>query len=99
MNLQHPDPTKILYDIYDNEKWKKIIINNKNPKDVKLWTEDIPSFYSFRNFQPLFTYDEIEEKQKLIIKRVNQNIKSIRMSKNMGTTQKRFVMKTLILKF
>jgi len=90
INLQHPDPSKILYDIYDSEKWMKIIKLNKNGTNL-LWKEDIPSFYSFRNFQPLLTNDEVETIQKNIIKTVNQNIKIIRMSKNMGTSQKRFV--------
>ena len=56
-----------------------------------IWKNDIPTFYSFRNFASFYTEDEMEATKKSILKAVNEAIRSTRMIKNLSTKFKRAV--------
>jgi hypothetical protein len=56
-----------------------------------VWKNDIPTFYSFRNFASPYSEDEIEQMKKTISKAVMEAIRSTRLIKNFPTKFKRAV--------
>lgn len=92
INLQNPDPVRILYDLYNNKRWLNVLkTRDQNTQKELVWKNDIPTFYSFRNFVSPFSEDEIDAMKKSILKATNEAIKSTRMVKNMSTKFKRAV--------
>jgi centrosomal protein CEP76 len=91
INLQNPDPVRISFDIYDNKLWYNVLRDkDKDGKEI-IWKNDIPTFYSFRNFASPYSDDEIDLMKKQILRYVNDTIKNVRMLKNMSTKMKRVV--------
>jgi len=88
INLQNPDPARILYDLYNNKRWMTVLKTKDDSKE-QVWKNDIPTFYSFRNFASPYSDDEIENMKKVILKGVNEAIRNTRMVKNMPTKFKR----------
>lgn len=84
LNMQNPNPVGILYDIYSKEKWFPIL-RVQDGNSYKLWKQDVPAFYSFRNFLPLYSDDELETMKKNILKSLNMSIRSVRMQKNLNS--------------
>ena len=91
INLQNPDPVRILYDLYNNQRWMSVLKTRNDAGKEMIWKNDIPTFYSFRNFASFYTEDEMEATKKSILKAVNEAIRSTRMIKNLSTKFKRAV--------
>ncbi len=91
INLQHPDPVRILYDLYNNTKWHCVLKTKDDAGKELVWKNDIPTFYSFRNFAPAYSEDELDALKKAISKTVNDSIKTTRLLKNFPTKFKRAV--------
>jgi hypothetical protein len=92
VNKQHPNPASIKYDIYDKDKWFSVLkIKDPridDPNQIKIWKQDIPAFYSFQSFLPLYTDEEIDLMRKAIINTITTTIRIIRNQKNLNTTFK-----------
>ena len=59
LNMQNPSPVGILYDLYNKERWYpllKIKEGAQEAKDIKVWKQDIPAFYSFKSFNFFFFF-------------------------------------------
>jgi hypothetical protein len=91
INLQNPDPVRIIYDLYNNQRWMSVLKTRNDAGKEMIWKNDIPTFYSFRNFASFYTEDEMEATKKSILKAVNEAIRSTRMIKNLSTKFKRAV--------
>jgi hypothetical protein len=89
LNMQNPNPVGILYDIYNKEKWFSVLkireSNNPDPLQARIWKQDIPAFYSFRNFLPYYIDEEIEMMKKNILSSVTNCIRVTRNQKNLNT--------------
>lgn len=89
LNLQNPNPAGILFDIYNKEKWFSVLKikdpNSADPKDTIIWKQDIPAFYSFKNFLPPLSEEEIDTMRKTITSSIITTIKIIRNQKNLSS--------------
>ena len=83
INKQYPDPAGIYFDIYNTEKWYTVIKDKKD--DEIIWQQDIPTFYCFRNFEPPYSSEEIDNQKKKILRSVEYKIRSLRSNKNFNT--------------
>jgi centrosomal protein CEP76 len=91
INLQNPDPVRIYYDLYNNKRWFSVLKMKDAENKELVWKNDIPTFYSFRNFASPYSEDEIEQMKKTISKAVMEAIRSTRLIKNFPTKFKRAV--------
>ncbi len=88
INKQHPNPSAIYYDLYDSTKWYtvlKTISPDLEQDNFKIWIEDIPSFYSFKNFQPLYSDEELDIMKKNILSCLSNTIRNMRSQSNSTT--------------
>lgn len=99
INNQYPDPAGIVYDIYNKEKWIALLKNYNNLDKIEknedigeastIWHQDIPVFHSFRNFYNPYSYEEIANMKKSILKSLYYGIQTCRAQKNFQTTFKK----------
>ena len=92
VNLQNPNPASILFDIYNREKWYTVLKirppNETEPNQMGIWKQDIPAFYSFKNFLPYYSEEEIEIMKKTILSTLSNTVRNARLQKNLNTTLK-----------
>ena len=77
MNRQHPDPAKILYDLYDYNLWYPIYKY-----------ENFESCYNFDSFSSPYSKEELLNIKVLIVKNIQNLIKLKRSQKNLDTNIK-----------
>jgi hypothetical protein len=78
MNLQHFDPTKILYDIEDATMWHPFL---KSPVNSR-------PFYSSPSFSPPMSYMIADKLQIRVIKDIKKGVSALRSGNNQGTSWK-----------
>ena len=79
MNMQHFDPSRILYDLYDETLWKPFSPNHK---------DTFSAFYSPPIFHPPLALPLAKKLHISIIKEIELGISSLRSGKNLGTSWK-----------
>jgi hypothetical protein len=89
INKQNPNPAGIRFDLYDRDKWFSVL-KIKEPaitdiNQAKIWKQDIPAFYSFKNFLPYYSDEDIDQMKKNIISTVTNTIKIVRNQKNLNS--------------
>jgi hypothetical protein len=92
INKQNPNPAGIRFDVYDKEKWFSVLKVSEqgitDPNFFKIWKQDIPAFYSFKNFLPYHTEEEMDQMKKTILSSVTTTIKIVRNQKNLNSSFK-----------
>mmetsp|Transcript_7155 Transcript_7155/g.13106 ORF Transcript_7155/g.13106 Transcript_7155/m.13106 type:complete len:873 (+) Transcript_7155:138-2756(+) len=78
MNMQHFDPTKIIYDLEDPTLWHPFLKNETNSKP----------FYSSPSFSPPLNYNIADKLSIKIIKEIKNGISALRSGNNLGTSWK-----------
>lgn len=78
MNMQHFDPTKILYDLEDTGLWTPFLTEPTNSKP----------FYSSPSFAPPLNYSIVEKLAARIVKELKLGISALRSGSNLGTSWK-----------
>lgn len=78
MNMQHFDPTKILYDLEDPTLWHPFLEKATNSKP----------FYSSPSFTPPLNYNIADKLTIKIIKEIKNGISALRSGNNQGTSWK-----------
>lgn len=79
MNLQHFDPTRILYDIYDKTLWCPFVPDNQKV---------FGAFYSPPTLHPPLHLPVAKRLHDSIIKEIKISISALRSGKNLGTSWK-----------
>jgi len=89
LNKQNPNPAGIYFDLYNRDKWWTALkIRDQDsiqPNTESIWNQDIPAFYSFKNFLPNYTEDDIIGIKKSILSSVTHTIKVVRLQKNLNS--------------
>jgi centrosomal protein CEP76 len=79
MNLQHFDPTRLIYDIYDDTLWYPFVKNN---------FKAYPAFYPPPIMVPPLSLAQSKKLHSSIIKEMKISISALRSGKNLGTSWK-----------
>jgi hypothetical protein len=99
VNKQFPNPAGIKFDLYDKDKWLSILKVREpgitDPIHFKIWKQDIPAFYSFKNFLPYYSEEDIDHMRKSILSSVTTTIKVVRNQKNLNSFFKTVINKIL----
>lgn len=79
MNLQHFDPSRIIYDLYDNTLWNPFV-----PKSTKIFS----AFYPPPILLPPLHLPQAKKLQSNILKEIKIGISALRSGKNLPTSWK-----------
>ena len=95
-NFQHFDPTAILYDIYNENRWKPFIDMNiysteTDKSKMKIWNGIFEPFYPLAHFGPQLSPSLINKMREALIKEIRVGITISRSSINMQTKFKKKV--------
>jgi len=96
LNIQNHNPAGILFDIWDRDRWYPLL-EKRDEERININHSDIPAFYSFKNFTPPFSEDELIQMKKNILKSLSNGIKLSRNQKNYSTTIKKVIIQNIII--